>query len=587
MAAAKTGGAEATLAELLRTKESLLRYGFTDTELAVAADSLISDLRRQVQEKDHHESNNYINYLTRYYLKGGNLPDVEWELDALQQLLPRIGAKDINAAIKNYFASDDVQVFIFAPDAEQESLPSDTRVRQMVAESRRMRIERPSSTAVEDRLLLSEPRRGEVVSGSVDNETGAVIWELGNGAKVILKPTENKNDEIVLQAMARGGTSSVSDEDAVSAGLAVEMMQVSGLGPLSRSELSRVLATKQVSFSQWINQYNRGFSGSTSVGDLKTLFEMLYLTFTDPRIDPDPVSAMMSQYETSLAHRGDNPGTVFFDEVRRTIYGNNPRFKALELADLPKVDADAALAFIRRSLNPTDYTFVFTGNLTDTMRDYVETYIGSIPPGDRWNEWRDLNITRPGKVERNVYKGREEQSRVYMAWFTSAPFTEELNAAAQVLNEYLDIRLNDEIREKLGGVYSIGVNVSVSYIPRGELSMGILFACDPGRVEELSAAVINLLNQTAGIAGGGAVNQDTFTKAVEALKKEWETSIQGNSYIAQSYANSSVLLNAPLSRLDRRPRYYTAVTPADIRRVCAQLLQGNNGPARVVLLPER
>jgi zinc protease len=584
VAEAKTGSAEAALAELLRTKESMLRYGFTDTELAVAADSLISDLRQQVQEQDHHAPSNYINYLTRYYLKGGNLPDAEWELDAAQQLLPRINARDINAVIKSYFGSDDLQVFIFAPDAEQESLPSDTRVRQMVAESRRMRIERPRSDAVEDRLLFSVPQRGEVVSGSVDNETGAIIWELGNGAKVILKATENKNDEIYLQAMARGGTSSVSDADAVSAGLAVEMMQVSGLGPRSRSELSRILASKQVSFSQWVNQYNRGFTGTTSVGDMKTLFEMLYLTFTDPRIDPEPVNVMMSHYETSLAHRGDSPGTAFYDEVRRTIYGNNPRFKQLELADLPKVDTDAALAFIRRTLNPADYTFVLAGNLTDSMRDYVETYIASIPPGVRWNEWRDLSITRPGRVERTVYKGREEQSRVYMAWFTPAPFTEELSAAAQALNGYLDIRLNDEIREKLGGVYSISANVSAAFMPRGELAMAIYFACDPGRVTELSAAVINLLGQTTVTAG---INQDIFGKAVEALKKEWESSIQNNSYIAQSYANSSVLMNAPLSRLNRRPQYYSAVTPENIRRVCAQLLQGNNGPAQVVLLPER
>jgi zinc protease len=258
----------------------------------------------------------------------------------------------------------------------------------------------------------------------------------------------------------------------------------------------------------------------------------------------------------------------------------------MELADLPKADTVAALAFIRRSLNPADYTFVFTGNLTDSMRDYVETYIGSIPPGVSWNEWRDLNITRPGKVERNVYKGREEQSRVYMAWFTPSAFSEELSATTQVLNEYLEIRLTEEIREKLGGVYSISANITASFLPRGELGMAVSFACDPVRVGELSTAVINLLNQTAGIAAGaGAINQDVFTKAVEAMKKEWETSIQGNSYIAQSYANSSVLLRAPLSRLNRRPQYYAAVTPADIRRVCAQLLQGNNGPARVVLFP--
>jgi zinc protease len=178
---------------------------------------------------------------------------------------------------------------------------------------------------------------------------------------------------------------------------------------------------------------------------------------------------------------------------------------------------------------------------------------------------------------------------VYMAWFSKAPFTEELSVEAQVLSEYLDIKMTEEIREKLGGVYSISVNVPVSPVPQGELSMQVYFACDPKRVQELVSAVISLLNQTAGIAAGGTpggINRDTFNKAVEALKKEWETSMQSNAYIAQSYANSSVLLNLPLSRLNKRPRYFSAVTPADIQKICAQLVQGS-GPAQVVLLPEK
>ena len=580
-----TGAAEELLVDLLYEKESLLRYGFNNTELAIASNSYISDLRQQVQEKDHHESSDYLNSLTQYYLRGGNLPDAEWQLDAVQQLLPGIRIRDINAAVKNYFSSDDLQVYILAPDAEQETLPSEKRVRQIAAEIRRMKIERPRSSAVEDGLLALVPQRGAVVSQSVDSETGAVLWELGNGAKIILKATENQSDEIVLQAMALGGTTSASDEDAVSASLAVEMVQVSGLGPWSHSQFSRILAPKQVSFSQWITTYNRGFSGVATTGDLKTLFEILYLSFTDPRIDPEAVNAMMSRYETSLAHRGDDPNTVVADEYIRTIYRNHPRLKpSLELTDLPKADTGAALAFIRRSLNPADYTFVFTGNLeAGVMKDYVETYLGAIPRGASWNEWTDLGVTRPGKIEKTVYKGKEKQSRVYLAWSTATPFSIELNASARVLKEYLAIRLTKEIREKLGGVYTIDVDVMVTPIPRDELAMLVFFPCDPGRVGELSAAVINLLNQTA----SNPVNRDIFVEAVDALKKEWETSIQSNSYIAQSYAELSVLLNAPLSQLNKRPQYYAAVTPDDMRKVCAQLLQGNNGPTRVVLMPER
>jgi zinc protease len=580
---AKTGSAEASLEDLLKIKETMLRYGFTDSEMATAAEMLVSYMQRLVQEKDRQQSQRYINSLTDYYLNGGNYADIEWELNAVSQLLPHIKAKDINAVVKDYFASADIQVFIFAPDSEQDSLPDEARVRQLIADSGKIKIAAPKSNALESGLLSSTPERGSIVSESVDAETDAVFWELSNGARVILKTTKNKNDEIVMHVMARGGTSSAAPEDAVSASLAIEMTQVSGLSSWSRPELTRKLAGKQVSLSQYVNNYYRGFSGSSNSADLKTFFEILYLTFTDQRMDDEAVQAMMDQHKSSLALRHENPQAVFSDEINRTIYSGHPRFKPLELEDLSKANIDAALAFIRRGQNPADYTFVFTGNLElKTMREYVEIYIASIPRRQNWNTWTDLNIIRPGKAENTVYKGKEEQSAVYMVWFSKALYSDELSAACQVLNEYLDIKLIDEIREKLGGVYSISSGVGISPIPQDELSMQIYFNCDPKRTQELQTAVIAELNKVA----GGVIDRDTFAKAMEAPKKEWEVSIQSNSYIAQSYANSSVLLNLPLSRLDRRPKLFDAVTQADIQRVCAQLLQ-SNGPAQVVLMPEK
>jgi zinc protease len=443
-----------------------------------------------------------------------------------------------------------------------------------------MRIAKPQSFAVGDSLLARRPLQGEITGESVDEESGAVLWELSNGANVILKKTANRNDEIVLQALARGGTSSASAEDDISATLAVEMVQVSGLGPWSRPELSRMLAGKQVSLASTFSNYTRGFRGSSTSGDLETFFEMLYLSFTDPRIDNDAVAAMMSQYATALALRNENPSTAFSDAIIRTISSNHPRFRPMELDDLARADTDVALDFIRKGLNPADYTFVFTGNLDlETMRQYVETYLASIPPlEENWNTWVDLGVVRPGRVEEVIRRGKEEKSQVYMAWFFDAPFSEEGSSAAQALTEYLNIVLIEEIREKLGGVYSISSSVSLSPTPRGEFSMQIVFACDPKRTDELATAVMNLLQRTT-----QNINRDTFAKAVEALLRSWEVSMQSNAYIAQSYANSSVLLKQPLARLHRRPQYFNAVTPADIQNLCAQLLQ--NGPAQVKLFP--
>ncbi|MDR1173837.1 MAG: insulinase family protein [Treponema sp.] len=572
---------EASLEALLREKESMIRYGFSAAELQNAKTALLSNLEQMVSEKDRQESSGFVNQLSSYFLNGGYLTGVEWDLNAVNVLLPGIGEKDIAAAVKAYFEPGDIRVFVMAPEQGEASLPPEARIRELVLSSSKMKLEAPAAAVSEGDLLDRTPEAGKIAAESVDEETGAHIWDLANGARVILRETKNKNNEIALYAMARGGTSSAPVDEDVSVSLAAEMAAASGLGPYSRPELVKKLTGKQVSFSFWTSNYYRGFQGSSTTGDIKTLFEMLYLGLTRTKLDPDAVKAMMDQYRTSLVQQKENPQQVFFDEISRVISGGHPHFKPMEAADLEKLDMEKAMNFLRRCFNPADYTLVITGNLDlKALRPLVESYLASIPGAETFNQWTDLNISRPGATEKKIYKGREEQSIVYMGWFTGAEYSEALSQASQAASEYLDIKMTEEIREKLGGVYSISAGLSASPVPRGELMLQVYFACDPRRADELSAAVQTQLETVV----RGPLDTDTFDKSIKALKKEWEANIQSNAYIAQSYANSSVLLKLPLSRLQHRPEDIDAVRPEDIQAALSRLL--DSGPARITLYPE-
>ncbi|MDR1972695.1 MAG: insulinase family protein [Treponema sp.] len=581
LAESKTGEIEESLGELLREKESLRRFGFTRGEIDMAKAALLSDLEQMVSEKDRQQSGRYVSGLTEYFLEGESLPDITWEYGAARELLPLIGVEDIARQVREYFESGDLTVLIIAPESEKEKLPGEARIRDMVRESARLKLQPPAETASGGALVPQRPKAGSIRSETLDSETGARIWELENGASVILKETRNRNNEIVLYAMARGGTASAVPEEYVSVSLAAEMAEASGLGPWSRPQLVKLLTGKQVSLSFWTGSYYRGFQGSSSSGDLASLMEMLYLSFTGPRLSEDAVRTVLDSYRTSLVQRGEDPDTVFADAVLRMTSGGHPYFEPLTVENLADFDSEEAVSFLKRGLNPADYTFIFTGNLDiEQMRGLVETWLAAIPPSESWNTWTDLRLRRPGKTDERVYKGKEEQSIVYLGWYAPLPFTEEQSVKASVLSEYLDILLTRDIREKLGGVYSISVYVSLSPIPAGELVMQIYFACDPRRSEELSAAVEDLLRRTA----EGPLDGDTLTKSLEAVKKDWEASVQSNLYIAQSYANSAVLLDTPLSRLDKRPELYRGVVPADIQELCRMLLP--RGPAKLVLYPE-
>jgi zinc protease len=582
-AIAKPGTVRESLMAILREKESISRYGFTAAEIDRAKRSLISNFIQQVSEKDRQPSNRFVYSFASHFLENQNASDVEWELDAVTRMLPAITAKEIGVAAKNYFAFNDITLFLTAPDSEAVNLPDTAELQKILAASRKERIPRPKETPVSDKLLDQEPSAGQILNESQDAETGAILWELSNGAKVILKETTNKNNEIILYSIARGGITGAPESEEVSIYLAAEMMNVSGLGPYSRTELLQKLADKQVSIAYWTALFHRGFEGQAAAGDLKTLFELLYLNFTQPRLDARAVEAMLDQYRTSLAQKNENPEEVFSDEISRVIAGNNRFIRPIGLEDMEKVHPQVALDFVRQGLGPQDYTFVFIGNLDiPAIRGYVETYLAAIPKTETsMNTWTDPQILRPDKVEKTIYKGKEEKSLVFMGWFLPEKYDEQQRAAALVLTEYLDIILTEEIREKLGGVYYISAGASLSSLPgEGELTMSSYFSCDPRRAEELSAAVVQQLERIA----EGTINGDVFAKAQEALKKSWEVSMQNNHYIAQNYGSLTVILGLPLGQLDRRPGLYAEVTPAEIRDLCRRLLP--RGPARVILYPE-
>ncbi|MCL2374314.1 MAG: insulinase family protein, partial [Treponema sp.] len=582
MAQANSGGVTGSLRDLLLTRETLSRHGFTQEEKDIAAAALVSRMQRAVSEKDRQLSGSFVGFFTGHFLRGDIVPDVQWELEAITRLLPGITLREINRAVRSYFADDDLTIIITAPEEEAPSLPTDVEIRAMAAGIRGSRIARPVINRARGDILAAVPQPGAIVSETVDRETGAIRWRLSNGAEVILKETAHRNNEISFLAQARGGTLSATEEGAVSAALAADMLSVSGLGSHTRTDLVAMLADRQVSLSFWTQNYLRGFRGLSTAQDIQVLFEMLYLSFTQPRFDPDAVEAALDQRRSNMAFAENDPNTAFRREITRTIHGN-PRFHPLELADLQRFDTNEALEFIRRGLNPADYTFVFAGNIDlPVLRSLTETYLASIPRAQAFDEWAQIDPRRPDDdTFREIRMGMEERSIVYLSWFIPYAHSEERASAVSVLNEYLDIRLIDEIREELGGVYTISSWVSISpFVGSGELSGGVFFVTDPGRVDELVSAVRAEFSAIA----AGSIDMGVFAKSVEALIQGHEQAIQNNAHIAQSFANSAVIFDSPLSRLNRRPDSVRAVSPADIAAVMGELLGGSL--VSLVLLPE-
>jgi len=596
-ARAKAGRGTETLEALLMEKERLNRYGFTPAELDRAKNALLSKLEIAEAEKDREESESYINDLSADFLGEQFALDVDWELNAVKRLLPAINLKTVNTVIQSFFAADDLTVIIAAPEAEAAGLPDEKAVSALVSQSRLAEIAPPETKTAALGPVNEPPAPGTIVSTRQD-ESGAEIWELSNGMRIILVETANKNNELNYYALARGGTTSAGtgagsildgfgfspEEARFSAELAAEIQSASGLGTLSLAELYDYLSGKQVNMSFWAGDYARGIRGSSAVRDLPVLFEMLHALFIHPRIDQTGLTRVLDWYKTKLLQEADNPDTFFSKELVRFKYNNHPLFRPMEVNDLDKINEKAVLAFLTMALNPADYTLVMAGSLgnRDNLLRLTETWLASIPVSEmpRWNEWAKPDIQYSENAEKLIYKGKEDKSLVYQGWRVPKPWTAEDNAAVLVLNEYLDIVLTDEIREAMGGVYSVSANASLSPAPVGELSLGVYFVCSPARQEELRKAIRERL---ASLAEGG-FDAETFSRAKEALVKTFECALESNDFMARNLAHFAVITNTPLSQFAQRPALYRSVTAEQVQRIVRELLA--TGPIELVLLPE-
>ncbi|MDR0389364.1 MAG: insulinase family protein [Spirochaetaceae bacterium] len=577
-AGAKTGSVEPTLRALLREKESITRYGFSLAEIDRAKRALLSNLEQAVSEQDRQESRYYIHEFSSHFLSKTPVPGVEWEYNAIKELLPHIDEKEIAAQVKSFFASNDLRVFVMAPETERAALPTPETIQRIVEAAAKEKIARPLSEATEGSLLDRAPVPGAIISA--EEREGVLAWTLSNGAQVIVKETGNKNNEVAFYALARGGLTDTDEREFASARFASELLEASGAGPYTRTDLVRRLADRQISLSFRASNFTRSFAGRSTGRDLETFFELLYLTFTQPRIDEDAAIVMADQYRASLERKDENPQIYFSDELEKFIYGNNFYFRPLETADLDAVSLDAVKNFIVRALEPSGYTFVFTGNVDiDALKSYTETYLASIPGGRPWQQREDPEIKRPGKTEKLLYKGLEEQSAAFLVWFTPMEYQDSGMAAARVLSEYMDITLTKKIRESLGGVYSISAEADLSPIPQGELYLALSFYCDPLRAKELSATVEAEVSAVA----AGTIDAAILGEAIAALKMNQTRQVEDNFYLARAYAQFS-MLDMPLNQLEKRPALFEKVNADELRRIVSALMPA--GPARLILYPE-
>ncbi len=581
-AVARDGQVEASLKAVLVEVERLKRHGVTEAELARAKANVLKGLEKSFNERAKENSRSALQELLRNFTNGEQFQGIEWEYEALQRYLPGITVAEVNASAATMLTGSGYVVMATVPEKEGVPVPTEESLKGIVDAVAAMDIAPPAAEEAAGDLLAELPAPGSVVSKTRDEVNDLDVWTLSNGVTVLVKPTDFKDDEILIRGWAFGGHALASDDGYIPAATANSVRRSSGVGPFTASQLTKWLAGRNASVNVNVGEITKTARATTTPDDLEVAMQLLYAHATAPRFDADGFELAKQNGKEWSANREANPNTAFNDAANRLLWNDHLRTRPWTPETYDAMDREASEAFhAARTANWGGAVFGVVGKVDPaTLEPLVAQYLATLPTGDV-EAVGDVGKRRaPAAASETITQGLEPKARVKLTFpgeFESKP---ETRHALRMLGKWMSFRLREVLREDLGGTYSVGARVSDRFHPVSDYAISIDFQCDPERVDELTAAALGVVDEVL----GGPPAIEYATKIIEQERRSLEEDKRKNSF----WLNALLANRRRAEPLDALAIYWSlhdAITPESLHAAATTYIDRDR-VLRVVLVPE-
>ncbi len=583
IAVAKTAAdLQKAMVAALAENERMAKFGFTAGELETTKKKVDAGLEKQYKEKDKTKSVAYVQQYVDNFLTSASIPSSDYAYQTGKKILANLTLAEINAVAKNMITKTNQIIVVQAAEKDAKELPTEAQLIAAV-QSAGNGVTPYVDNTVNKPLITKLPTAGTIVNETKNDKIGTTTLTLSNGVKVVLKPTDFKNDQVIFTSFAKGGTSLASDADLISAENA-NTIAGSGVGDFNPTQLSKYLAGKTASAGSYISDEYQGFSGSSSPKDLETAFQLIYAYATNPRKDAEIFNKNISDLKVITANKNSSPASVFADTVQAVMANYHKRAMPTTLQDLDRISLDKAYAFYKdRFADASGQTFVFVGNFeVEKLKPLITTYLASLPALNKNENFIDRGVNPPkGKVSKTVNRGLEDKVNVQLYFHDDYEYSAENNVQLDALKAALEIKILERLREKESGVYSPNVSLSIQKIPTAHYYFTISFSCAKANTEKLINAALEEVNA---FKMNGATEDDLKKFKSEEIRQE-ELSLRDNGfwlgYLSNRLKNGDDM-NQILSSKER----INSVSVASSKAAAQKYLNGNNY-IRLVLAPEK
>ena len=487
------GKSQQAIETVVTENERVKRYGFTSTEFERSKKQMLTQYEQNYNERDKTESKQLVSEYVSLFLESEASPGIENEYNYVKNLLPNITLEEVNQLGQLWIrpTGENSMIVLMMAEKEGNKIPSDAEVSTtfMKAEQQTS-ISKYEDKVITTPFVTSNPT-SQKVTKTVDKGHGVTEWTLGNGARILLKPTDFKDDEVLFSAHSWGGTNLYPDKDYRSADASNGVQEQMGFGDFDATALEKYLQDKTASLHTGVGALSETLDGKSGKKDVETLLQLTYAAFTMARKDSLAFVAWIQQQKGFVQNMSSDPESAFRDSVRYIMSGYHFRSAPETEATINEVKLNRAFqVYKERYSDPSDFVFTFVGSFKpDSLKPLVEKYIGGISAPLKHEAPKDLNMKTPkGTLTKTFKKGNEPRTKVQLMWNGEIAYNRKNRFEAGALSKLLNITLRENLREDKGGVYGVGIYPQLENFPKGTYKFTCVFSCAPDNTEKLISA---------------------------------------------------------------------------------------------------
>ena len=546
--------------------------GITIDELKRGKAEMLSYAENDYNDRSNRRNGEFVEQCVQNFLEETPIIEPEKELEMVRKLDKTVTIDDVNVLAKTIITNQNQVVTMFGPDKNTFKMPTNSSIENAILKAQKQHYT-PYKTqnTLTERLITKLPKPGSIKSERT-YKYGYTEFTLSNGLKVYVRPTNFEPDEVNLKLFSLGGKNIYPDSEMPNLTYLMAGATIGGVGQYNDLTLEKMLAGKTATVTPFIDNDTRGMAGTSNVKDTKTLLELVYLYFTQPRKDPQAFKNLMEQQQEFLTNAHVNPMLAYNDTLHKVAYATN-RMASMDKEQLKRVNYNRIMHIYKELFaNAANFKLILTGNINiNKLRPLLCQYIATLPSN---NTKETIGTYEPKLVDgKKTYIFHKKQTTPTAITTIVIKGKMEYNNRNELLmdaiGQLLRIVYTEKVREDKGGTYSVQVSGDLQHHPNNEALLRIAFQTDPQKYNDLIPIVYKELEK---MATEGPSQQDLDkVKAYEL--KVYNQVLRMNNY--WEYVLYTDLYNG--IDVDTDFRYIVEnMTCGDIRTTLRNLLNQNN-----------